>query len=49
MHLVHLHLTTGWLADRQNGANFEILKFVMGLLFAAFNKVTALLEQNKCT
>ena len=40
-------LTTGWLIDKMR-VNFEFLKFIIDQifkLFAAFNKVTALLEQ----
>ena len=40
----------GWLADEM-GVNFKFLKFVVDQifeLFAAFNTVTALLEQYEC-
>ena len=38
----------GWLANRQNVSKFQIFKFIIDqifILFAAFNKVTVLLEQ----
>ena len=41
----------GWLADRRNAGKFQILKFIIDqifILFAEFNKVTALLEQYEC-
>ena len=41
-------LMAGWLADRRKWVNFKFLKFIIDqifILFAAFNKVTALLEQ----
>ena len=44
-------LTAGWLAGRQMRVNFKFLKFVVDRifkLFAAFNTVTALLEQYEC-
>ena len=41
----------GWLADKMQ-VNFEFLKFIVDRiqfkLFAAFNEVTALLEQYEC-
>ena len=40
-------LTAGWLIDEMQ-VNFKFLKFIIDrifILFAAFNKVTALLEQ----
>ena len=43
-------LTAGWLADKMQ-VNFKFLKFVVDRifeLFAAFNAVTALLEQYEC-
>ena len=49
--LVELGLTTGWLAGwliDEMRVNFNFLKFIIDqifILFAAFNKVTALLEQ----
>ena len=46
--LVELGLTTGWLAGRRNAGKFRILKFNVDQTFAAFNKVTALLEQYEC-
>ena len=41
----------GWLAGRRNVGKFQILKFIVDRvfkLFAAFNTVTALLEQYEC-
>ena len=46
--LAELGLTAGWLADRRNAGKFQIFKIHYRsnfILFAAFNKVTALLEQ----
>ena len=43
-------LTAGWLADEMR-VNFKFLKFIVDRifkLFAAFNTVTALLEQYEC-
>ena len=43
-------LTRGWLADKMQ-VNFKFLKFIVDQifkLFAAFNTVTALLEQHEC-
>ena len=48
--LVEPGLTVGWLADKMR-VNFEFLKFILDRifkLFAAFIKVTALLEQQEC-
>ena len=45
--LVEWGLTAGWLIDEIR-VNFKFLKFIIDrifILFAAFNKVTALLEQ----
>ena len=44
-------LTAGWLVGRQNVGKFQILKCIVDQffkLFAAFNKVTVLLEQYEC-
>ena len=41
-------LTAGWQADRRNAGKFQVFKIHLDrifILFAAFNKVTALLEQ----
>ena len=56
--LVEPGLTAGWLAGRLAGwlidemrVNFKFLKFIIDrifILFAALNKVTALLEQQEC-
>ena len=46
--LVEPGLTAGWQADRRNAGKFQIFKIQYRLnfyTFAAFNKVTALLEQ----
>ena len=49
--LAELGLTAGWLAGwliDEMWVNFKLLKFIIDrifILFAAFNKVTALLEQ----
>ena len=48
--LAELGLTAGWLADEMQ-VNFKFLKFIVDQifgLFAAFNTVTALLEQYEC-
>ena len=48
--LLEPDLTAGWLADEMR-VNFKFLKFVVDQifeLFAAFNTVTALLEQYEC-
>ena len=48
--LVEPGLTAGWLADEIQD-NFKFLKFIVDQtfkLFAAFNTVTALLEQYEC-
>ena len=44
-------LTAGWLAGRRNAGKFQIFKIRCRSnfkLFAAFNTVTALLEQYEC-
>ena len=46
--LAQLGLTAGWLANRQNAGKFQIFKVhyrSIFILFAVFNKVTALLVQ----
>ena len=48
--LAQLGLMAGWLADEMH-VNFNFLKFIVDQnfeLFAAFNTVTALLEQYEC-
>ena len=53
MYKFYSHSTSGTgsysrLADRRNAGKFQIFKFIIDqifILFAAFNKVTALLEQ----
>ena len=46
--LVELGLMAGWLADEMR-VNFEFVKFILDrILFVAFIKVTALLEQQEC-
>ena len=50
MALVEPGLMAGWLADEMQ-VNFEFLKFIVDQIFkpfAAFNKVTALIEQYEC-